>query len=121
MLPEGGGKGGGKGQKEATFVQHSKIARVLFEKYDVNRNGRLDKVELARVLCDLHLERYDCSPELQARFVDNQFLKLDTDGSGSMSLDEFTKYVSSMTSWTRNELLVIEICANLCPYRTHVV
>ena len=41
------------------WVEHT--ARLLFAKYDVNRNGRIERRELKRILEDLHLERFECS------------------------------------------------------------
>ena len=40
------------------------------------------------------------------RFIESEFAKTDTDASGALSLAEFTVYVTQMTSWMREELMV---------------
>lgn len=98
-------------------MQQYHTSKVLFDRYDVNRDGRVERHELARMLTDLRLERFDCSPQLIDRFVDRELQRLDSDGSGDVDLLEFTKYVSHMTSWMRTELLLksneIEVFAQL--------
>ena len=81
------------------------IARTLFERYDINRNGLIERAELARLLKDVRLERFQCSPALVSRFCNHEFDRLDIDGSGGIDLVEFTKYVTNMTAWMRSELL----------------
>ena len=70
----------------------------------MNRNGRLERHELVRIIKDLNLERLQCSELLIERFVEAEFCLLDTDGSGGIDLHEFTEYVTSMTRWMREEL-----------------
>ena len=45
------------------------------------------------------------SEALVEKFVASEFDKADSDGSGSISLSEFTAYVTDMTRWMRSELL----------------
>jgi hypothetical protein len=82
----------------------------LFDKYDVNRNKRIERPELARLLLHARLERLrelgcDCSDALVARFVEHEFARIDRDDDGTIELDEFTFYISRMTAWMRAELL----------------
>ena len=81
-------------------------ANILFKRYDVNGNGRIERYELLRLLKDLHLERLDIPPKLVQRFVEGEFARLDHDDSHGLSLSEFAAYVSSMTRWMKTELLI---------------
>ena len=81
------------------------VARILFQRYDLNRNGVIERPELSRLLRDVRLERFECSPSIVQRFMDHEFDRLDHDGSGGIDLAEFTLYVSRMTAWMRTELL----------------
>lgn len=49
----------GRGPLEAILL--CKRAKVLFERYDVNANGRVEKAELLRLFQDLSLESLNCS------------------------------------------------------------
>lgn len=79
---------------------------TLFERYDVDASGRVDKRELIRLLMGLDLKRLNCSPKLIERFVVGEYERLDTDRSGNIGLAEFIDYVTSMTSWMRSELML---------------
>ena len=57
------------------------------------------------VLKDLDSERLQVSASLVDKFVASEFHKTDTDGSGGISFDEFTTYVTDMTRWMRAELI----------------
>ena len=75
-------------------ISLTKTAEHLFERYDVNHNGRVERRELARLLRDLRLERLDCPPELVERFIEGEFRRLDVDGSEGLELAEFSEYRS---------------------------
>lgn len=96
--------GNAPGTEDYRWVRH--IAKLLFTRYDVNRNGRIERRELLRVINDLHLERFNCSEELIARFVEAEFERLDVDKSQGLDLDEFTNYVKRMSVWMRDQLLL---------------
>ena len=71
-------------------------ASLLFAKYDLRRCGFIERLGLARLLQDARLERLrdlgcDCSDALVERFVEHEFGRLDTDGSGRIELEEFTR------------------------------
>ena len=104
------------GDSSSPLLQHH-TSRILFARYDVNRNGRLERHEVARMLVDLQLERFQCSPQLIDRYVDNELDQLDTDGSGEVDLVRFTQYVTKMNTWMRTELMrksnEIEVFAQL--------
>ena len=80
-------------------------ARSLFVKYDVNRNGLLEHDELSRLLKDVRLERFECSPALVARFVAHEFERLDTDGSGACTRIH-TYTLRAPTNYTRTHACV---------------
>ncbi|KOO25935.1 hypothetical protein Ctob_004480 [Chrysochromulina tobinii] len=83
-------------------------AKLLFARYDLNGNGRVEKLELKRLLInDLKIDRYiDCSALMMERFLDGEFKLVDLDqGSEGVSLSEFTTYVTAMSRWMRSELL----------------
>lgn len=93
------------GPEDVVEMPLERTAWTLFERYDVNRNGVIERVELARMVKDVRLERFECSPALIERFVTHEFDRLDIDGSGGIDRAEFTRYVTRMTSWMRTELL----------------
>ena len=79
---------------------------ALFERYDINRNGLIERAELTRMIKDIRLERFECSSALIERFAAHEFDRLDLDTSGGIDFGEFTKYVTKMTAWMRMELMV---------------
>ena len=80
-------------------------AKALFRKFDVNKNGWIERRELVRLVRDLRLERLHIPDALVQRFIEGEFRRLDRDASGTIDLDEFTCYVGRMTRWMREELL----------------
>ena len=100
-------RGGGGDEVE---IPLDRIALSLFERYDLNRNGFIERTELWRLLKDARLERleeFGCDvPEVMVqRFLEHEFTRLDTDASGGIELGEFTTYVTRMKAWMRAELL----------------
>ncbi len=102
--------------------QTAPMARFLFETYDVNCNGRIERAELLRLLKDLQLEELDVSEQLIERFVDGELARLarlpggdgrdGRDGgsppsrqSNAVRLPQFVQYVGEMVRWMRQELL----------------
>ena len=83
-----------------------RVGRLLYTRYDVNDNGRMERHELKRMMRDLHLERLDCSPQLVERFIEAEFQRIDFDGSDGIGLPEFIDYVTVMKPWMRCELLL---------------
>eukprot|EP00966_Prymnesium_polylepis_P303695 7015449-Prymnesium_polylepis.1 len=125
----------GAGDSAAIELQLDHTAKILFERYDINRNGVIERPELSRapahshqmcqcgldrwacgstlrspvvagMLRDARLERFDCSPALVERYVQAEFDRLDVDGSGYIELPEFTQYITRMTPWMRAEIMV---------------
>ena len=82
------------------------MARVLFERFDINRDRTIQRRELVRLFKDLNLEALGCSDVVVENFLQSEFLRLDKDASAGLDLHEFTSYVTSMARWMRQELLV---------------
>ena len=80
------------------------MAKFLFDTYDINSNGKIDRLELLRLLKDLKLERLEVSDKLLHRFVETELARLATDGSREISLHQFIEYMASMVRWMRTEL-----------------
>ena len=55
------------------------------------------------MLKELDRERLQVSGAMIERWIDDEFDKVDEDGSQSVSLPEFSAYVTSMTRWMRDE------------------
>lgn len=91
--------------------QSARMARFLFEMYDVNGNGRIEHLELLRLHRDLHLDELDCSEQLIERFVDVELARLARlpgghgDDEGGVSLPHFVQYFGEMVPWMRGQLL----------------
>lgn len=91
--------------------QSARMARFLFDMYDVNGNGRIEHLELLRLHRDLRLDELDCSEQLIERFVDVELARLARlpgghgDDEGGVSLPHFVHYVGEMVPWMRQELL----------------
>lgn len=66
-------------------------AVILFDRYDVNDNGRVERRELVRLFRDLNLEQLQVSTKLVDEFIDGEFRRLDKDNSGGLTIDEFTE------------------------------
>ena len=73
-------------------------AKALFEHYDVDRDGKIDMTELRRMLQELDLDGMDISAELLDRFLIKEFARLGAHETGKLGLDDFTTYVTDMTS-----------------------
>ena len=91
-----------KVQKSLALTDQSK---ALFDRYDTNADGGIDKAELGRMLKELDRETLQVSEGLVDKFVTSEFAKSDTDGDRKLTLQEFTVYVTDMTRWMRAELL----------------
>ena len=53
------------------------MAKVLFDRYDVNVSGHVEKRELLRLFHDLSLEQLNCSDKFLEGFIDGEFARLD--------------------------------------------
>ena len=53
------------------------MAKVLFDRYDINMSGHVEKRELLRLFHDLSLEQLHCSDKFLEGFIDGEFARLD--------------------------------------------
>ena len=104
----------GKGRKdkgnvdsggEPTKLSLVEQARALFDRFDINDNKQIDRSELARMLKEVDLSQLSISSKNMDRYIQAQFNEQDEDSSGGIDLSEFTKYVTEMTMWMREELM----------------
>lgn len=97
-------------KEELQITQVEERASVLFEAYDVNRDGCIDRVELLRMHRDLRLERLDIFDELLNRFVEAEFRRLSAWSIAEgldptkVQLPQFVSYVVSLGRWMKREL-----------------
>eukprot|EP00966_Prymnesium_polylepis_P130634 3021733-Prymnesium_polylepis.1 len=57
------------------------------------------------MLKELDRERLQISESMVETFIESEFGNVDADKSGTLSLSEFSGYVTSMASWMRAELM----------------
>eukprot|EP00322_Chrysochromulina_rotalis_P002290 CAMPEP_0115871822 /NCGR_PEP_ID=MMETSP0287-20121206/23090_1 /TAXON_ID=412157 /ORGANISM="Chrysochromulina rotalis, Strain UIO044" /LENGTH=310 /DNA_ID=CAMNT_0003326687 /DNA_START=11 /DNA_END=943 /DNA_ORIENTATION=- len=94
------------------------ILRALFDKFDTNHDGGLDKTEFGQLLCQMMPTRagdfgefegateqvqFDLALKLEGGAsltikIDQQFKMADTDGSGDIDFDEFVAYWKSVAT-----------------------
>ena len=105
---DGGGSKSKKGNESASSsfaISLDSMAKDLFDRYDVNNNGTIDRSELRRMLVTVDERALGVSVKLVERFIDAEFSRVDTDASGEIDAKEFTRWVTSMTAWLRDELM----------------
>ena len=73
--------------------------------YDINNDGRIDRVEMRRMIKDINLEDLHVSDALLDRFLKSEWGRIDVDNSGALCLEEFTVYVTNMACFMRDEML----------------
>ena len=59
-------------------------------------NGILEPRELVRMYRRLDLDELDCSSAVMDGFLTGEFTRVDSDGSGGLTLSEFTQCATSM-------------------------
>ena len=100
-----GDSGGGEAPGEAVAISLNTEAKALFDRFDINDNKLLDRSELGRMLQEVDLSKLQVSRKLFDRYLASEFNNIDEDASGGIDLPEFTKYVTDMTLWMRDELM----------------
>ena len=82
----------------ATYVDND-IVRKLFEKYDLNKNGVMEKEEFIQVMIDILKELGENLPEKKHREVAEEGLKrFDLDSNGKIDYNEFFDFISFIVS-----------------------
>ena len=82
----------------ATFVDISKV-RILFEKYDLDKNGVLDKNEFVRIMTDILRELGENLPEKKhIEVAEEGFNQFDFNENKIMEFNEFYEFMRFVIS-----------------------
>ena len=78
---------------QPTFIDQSKV-KDLFEKYDKNRNGVLDKNEFIRILIDILTELGEDLPvKKHLEVAEEGFDRFDLNKDGKIEFKEFLDFI----------------------------
>ena len=82
----------------ATYVDNDRV-RKLFEKYDLNKNGVMEKEEFIQVMVDILKELGEDLPEKKHREVAEEGLqKFDLNHNGKIEFNEFYEFIRFLVS-----------------------
>ena len=82
----------------ATFVDISKV-RILFEKYDLDKNGVLDKNEFVKIMTDILRELGENLPEKKhIEVAEEGFNQFDINENKKMEFNEFYEFMRFVIS-----------------------
>ena len=82
----------------ATYIDSKKV-RNLFEKYDLNKNGVLDKNEFIKIMVDILKKLGEDLPEKKHREVAEEgFLKFDLNQNSVIEFNEFYEFMRFVVS-----------------------
>ena len=82
----------------ATFVDISKV-RILFEKYDLDKNGVLDKNEFVKIMTDILRELGENLPEKKhIEVAEEGFNQFDFNENKIMEFNEFYEFMRFVIS-----------------------
>ena len=88
----------------ATYVDSNKV-RNLFEKYDLDKNGVLDKNEFVRIMVDILKKLGEDLPEKKHREVAEEgFSKFDLNQNRVIEFNEFYEFMRFIISEKGYEL-----------------
>ena len=83
---------------KSTFIDNEKVKK-LFEKYDFNKNGVMEKEEFIQVMVDILKELGEDLPEKKHREVAEEGLqRFDLDNNGKIEYDEFFEFINFVVS-----------------------
>ena len=83
---------------KATFIDNEKVKK-LFEKYDCNRNGVMEKEEFIQVMVDILKELGEDLPEKKHREVAEEGLqRFDLNNNGKIEFNEFFEFIRFLVS-----------------------
>ena len=74
--------------------EFKKLCKKVFDSYDINKNGSVDKEELKKALTNLNSSQGGQVPD--DSIIDVTFNSLDLDKNQSLSLEEFELYVKKI-------------------------
>ena len=82
----------------ATYIDSNKV-RNLFEKYDINKNGVLDKNEFVKIMIDILKKLGEDLPEKKHREVAEEgFSKFDLNQNSVIEFNEFYEFMRFVVS-----------------------
>ena len=83
---------------KATYIDNEKV-KALFEKYDLNKNGVIDKDEFVRVMTDILRELGEDLPEKKhIEVAEEGFSKFDLNKNGKIEFNEFFEFMGFLIS-----------------------
>ena len=87
-----------------TYVDISKV-RIIFEKYDLDKNGVLDKAEFMRILTDILRELDENLPEKKhLEVAEEGFKRFDLNNNKMIEFNEFYEFMRFIISEKGYEL-----------------
>ena len=82
----------------STYVDNDRV-RKLFEKYDFNKNGIMEKEEFIQVMVDILKELGENLPEKKHREVAEEGLaRFDLNNNGKIEFNEFFEFIRFLVS-----------------------
>ena len=82
----------------STYVDNDRV-RKLFEKYDLNKNGVMEKEEFVQVMVDILKELGENLPEKKHREVAEEGLaRFDLNNNGKIEFNEFFEFIRFLVS-----------------------
>ena len=82
----------------STYVDNDRV-RKLFEKYDLNKNGVMEKEEFIQVMVDILKELGENLPEKKHREVAEEGLaRFDLNNNGKIEFNEFFEFIRFLVS-----------------------
>ena len=83
---------------KATYIDSERVKK-LFEKYDLNKNGVLDKEEFVRIMVDILRELGENLPDKKhIEVAEEGFSKFDINRNGKIEFNEFFDFIGFLVS-----------------------
>jgi len=83
---------------KATYIDSERVKK-LFEKYDLNKNGVLDKEEFVRIMVDVLRELGENLPEKKhIEVAEEGFIKFDFNKNKKLEFNEFYEFMIFVVS-----------------------
>ena len=83
---------------KATYIDNKSVKK-LFEKYDLNRNGVLDKDEFLKIMVDILRDLGEDLPEKKhLEVAEEGFSKFDLNKNGKIEFNEFFDFMGFIIS-----------------------
>ena len=82
----------------STYVDSTKV-RNLFEKYDLNKNGVLDKNEFIKIMVDILKKLGEDLPEKKhLEVAEEGLMRFDLNGNGTIEFNEFYEFINFLVA-----------------------